>query len=295
MVKLGFRLSLCLLLCLSSFVNAAESSQYAHRAQKQLQLARYPEALQLLSRALKASAKEANIASEQRILLSMARVYFLALDTNSLNIVLNKIQASELDQNSKYSYALLKMEIANANLQGSHAIDQISPFLKSLAKHDDDNLVGTLLLEYSLAKAITNQPYDSLFEEALDLLDDEAPGRVAWTKARIFEFEQKDSLALQQYQEAFKSAQNKGLGAFTGLILIKIAHLQSKQKNENAKSMAGQTWIRAIRLYEQLRLEYPLLHCADELIKLDEPIPDDIAMLVALIRKQISPTTISTP
>lgn len=281
---------LCILLFLAQSQWALESSSFAHRAQKQMQVARYPEALQLFARALKASAKEADVLAEQRIRLDMARVYFYAQDSVSLQQMMAPLSATKMDRPTRLSYVLFLMEMANAQGDYSQAMQHFQSIETHLEDCENDLLHGSLLLEYSVAKAQNKELNSELLEQAEDLLDDESPGRWHWALARIAEAEDKTDEALEHLNKGIRFAQQKQPGATVGILLAKQADLQAKSSAEESAA----TWERVVRLYEQLRLDKPLLAAAEKLKALRGELPHDIAMLVALLRNNTTVTTDST-
>jgi len=278
-------------LLVSQAVWALESSSFAHRAQKQMQIARYPEALQLFARALKASAKEADVLGEQRIRLDMARVYFYAQDSVSLAQIVAPLHESEMDNTTRLSYALFRMEVANSKGNSTEAIQYFQGVSKLLEDCENDLLHGSLLLEMAVAKAQQSELEAELLEQAEDLLDDESPGRWHWALARIAESQEKTEEALEHLTMSIRFAQQKQPGAMVGILLAHQAKLQAKSDTD----LSAATWERVVKLYEQLRLENPLLAAADQLKAIRGELPHDIAMLVAFLRKVEPETTNNSP
>ena len=92
--------ALALVLVFSGMSFASESSTLAFRAQKSIANGKFAKGYGQLERALLASRKEADLASEGRVLLSMARVRIMSLDLNFADSLLKVVRPEALDENS---------------------------------------------------------------------------------------------------------------------------------------------------------------------------------------------------
>ena len=106
--------ALALVLVFSGMSFASESSTLAFRAQKSIANGKFAKGYGQLERALLASRKEADLASEGRVLLSMARVRIMSLDLDFADSLLKVVRPEALDENSALMLNQSKVALANA-------------------------------------------------------------------------------------------------------------------------------------------------------------------------------------
>lgn len=257
------------ILLIHSLTFASEAGNFGYKAKQLYTAGRYNDALLQLHKGLAASAKEANLKAENTILIDMAQILTNQYEYSFADSILNAVQLKELDTHGKIAWLLIKQRLYNQqNLFEQSA--QIYKSQEGLLKKDQSDVLRALcMLEQAIALAGLGEPSStgSLLKEAESLFDDEAPGLIFWTKARIAHLSSNKTEALDHYNTALNFAQAALKNWQSGQILLHMASIQMEQKNlVEAKAL----YRRSARLFQELSLDRPFLAAAEPLLVLSE-------------------------
>lgn len=277
-------------LLFASAAFASETGSYAYRAHKLYEAGRYFDAMRMLQNALEMSAKEADIEGESRVLLDMAQILFHSYDYENATQYLSTVREKELNKNGRLALLRLRMQIQNHQEKYSEALALYRNAQDLLAKENlGDGPKALVQLEACIAMAGAGQSSDiaPLLEDSKDLLDDEAPGLVSLTEARIADIGKDYPKATELYKSSLEQAQKRQRSWIAGQILIRLGQLSLQSGNKDA---GADYLLRAAKLYMQLQLDRPFLLAAEAYLALGQ---DDrsLGMEVGAAKLRLNPQT----
>lgn len=251
-------------------VGATESGELAHRAELLFKQGRYQEAYTQWGQALQASRKEANLQAESRIHTALALIAGHAQDYRSAQEHLQQIRPNTLDRAGRLSLLLVQMEMYNAQSQYDSSLTQWQQFQthEKLSKLSPIPL-GKAYSFVAWAQSALGQheAAQQSFQQATSLLDDQAPGWLAYIQARMVESTQPDQ-AQEWYHQALEQAISQNQYYTSGVILMKLGQLSLAQGQH---SQTLDYWQRAAGVFEQLKLARPHQQVQESLQKLPSP------------------------
>lgn len=263
------RQMLILLLVLAFGVGAKDSGEYAHRAVQLLKQGLYQESYTQFGQALQASRKEADLQSESRIYIALAQLSTHAQDFQTAQEHLSKVRPAELNRASRTALLLTQIETHNGQGQFAQSIKLLSDFQshEKLAKIADDQL-GQIYCEAAWAQAALAKADQAqqLLDQAISLLNDQAPGLIAYTRARIADATSQNS-AYELYQVSLEQSIAQKRYFVTGTILQRLGELALQQ---GQKSQAIDYWQRSAGVFEQLKLARPFQKVQEQLQSLQD-------------------------
>ena len=234
---------------LSTALLAADSQNFAFRADKALQAGKFAKANGLYERALLSSRKESDIVSEGRILISMAMLRVQSLDLNMAKDLLKLVRKSDLDTNTLGAYYLAWMELYLEEENYDKVIDIKYSLSEKFLKEIPGGLRGGILNVAAMAFAGKGDAQNArlYLKDADDALDGDAPGKLAFTAARMANLLQ-ESKADSLYNVALQSSINAGRPFMSATILY------YRGLNEKRSDVAKDYFIRSANAFELMGL-----------------------------------------
>lgn len=228
----GFAAALGITLAATSFVGASESGVLSYRANRSLNSGKFAKAYGQLERALLASRKEADLLSEGRVLITMARVRTMSLDLDLADSLLSIVREESLDGNTQVQLAMAKASLANARGDYQKAFKICRGVNADSLDDASDESQAALYGEYAIASTGVNQP-DSA-KRALKMVgkrSDKDGGFYAFTAARMADIAgQREADSLYRVAEKMAIKANKPYN--TATILYLRSRLKSTPKKE---------------------------------------------------------------
>lgn len=234
---------------LSTALLAADSQNFAFRADKALQAGKFAKANGLYERALLSSRKESDIVSEGRILISMAMLRVQSLDLNMAKDLLKLVRKSDLDTNTLGAYYLAWMELYLEEENYDKVIDIKYSLSEKFLKEIPGGLRGGILNVAAMAFAGKGDAQNArlYLKDADDALDGEAPGKMAFASARVAHLLQDDA-ADSLYDVALKSAVRSHRPFMSATILY------YRGLNEKRPDIARDYFVRSANAFELMGL-----------------------------------------
>lgn len=234
---------------LSTALLAADSQNFAFRADKALQAGKFAKANGLYERALLSSRKESDIVSEGRILISMATLRVQSLDLNMAEDLLKLVRKQELDTNTLAAYYLAWMELYLERGNFDKVIDIKYSLSEKFLKEIPDGVRGSVLNVAAMAFAGKGDVQNArlYLKDAADAFDGDAPGKLAFAEARVAHLLQEDS-ADSLYDVALKSAVRSHRPFMSATILY------CRGLNEKRPDIARDYFVRSANAFELMGL-----------------------------------------
>lgn len=274
------RLALCLL-GLATGTIASESGVLSYNGQRYFAQGRYGDAYAQFSLALQASRKEADLGAAGRVHIALSTLSVHAREFSDAASHLAAVRISELD--SAGLLALLQARLELHNAQGNYA-EAYQTWESRAVNVDDDDFsevqVARLYCEAAIAAAGAGQPSvaTELLTRAEKLYDDEAPGAMAVTRAKLADL-QGSTTAYELYRSALALAVSGGRYYVAGSVLLRLGQLAEQQKQS---AQAIDYYERSAGVFEQLGLPRPFRSSAERLVELQGPDSPYRAKLKAL-------------
>jgi tetratricopeptide (TPR) repeat protein len=271
-----------------TWAQAAETGSFSYRAHKMYNDGRYPESIRLLQKALEASAKEADLEGENRVIMDMAQIMGHLYKYEKANKLFETIRPSSL--NPVATLSLLRMQLELLNQQGKYAESWALFDSKQGLLNDDspEMLHGSILLAAAVANAGTGADVSrsgKMVEKATDLLDDEAPGMLSLAQARIADLQGDLAQATKLYETTLKNAQKSRKIWIAGQVLIRLGQLAQKGTDS---LLASEYYLRAAKLYMGMGIDRPFLQAAEAYLAL-QPQDEDLARAVHNSKLRLNP------
>lgn len=237
-----------LLVAVCAFASS-ESKDLSFRADKAVRAGKFAKAYGLYERALLSSRKESDISSEGRILISMATLRAQSLDLEFAQALLLQVHKAELDTNTLAAYYLAWMEIFLEQENYDKVIELKYSMSVEFLKEIPDALRGNILCVAGIAFAGKGDRANAqkYLEDADDALDGDAPGKLAFTAARMANLLQ-ESKADSLYNVALQSSINAGRPFMSATILY------YRGLNEKRSDVAKDYFIRSANAFELMGL-----------------------------------------
>jgi hypothetical protein len=193
----------------------AASGNYAYQAKKYFEQGRYGAAYNQYLIALKESRKEADLASEGRILTSMATLATHAMEFEEAKKIFEQVRINDLDEKGKEDFYRAYMEFYN--LQG-----QYRQAFEIASKHSFKKASAAYFGEAAIAAAGSrnNSEADSYLKKIKKC---NSPGQLAFYKARTADLKGENSKEL--YENALKLSIEKKRYYATGIILLHLSKI----------------------------------------------------------------------
>jgi len=238
---------------------ASETGSFAFRAHKLYEAGEYTGAMHMYTKALEASAKEADLVGENRIIIDISclqkEAYYFAEAESSLVA----LHAEAMSDNDKALALKNRMEMYLLQNNAVAAFNAYQATNGSLGKISDD-LRGMLLLNAAVAATGSQDgSAKELLKKGENLLDGDAPGLVAWAKANIAELEHASD-ARQLLTQSLELAQKTQHNWQAGQALL---HLGKIALEAGDKMGAAEYYLRAAKLYRGLFLDRPFILAAE--------------------------------
>lgn len=254
-------------LLLGAWTGASESGVLAYKGQQYFQQGRYGGAYAQFMLALKASQKEADLAAEGRVLVAMATLATHAREFAEAERRLGAVRLAELDPAARAGYLLARMEFFNAQSKYNEAYglwQKRDPAVTD--KHQSEALVAQLYCEAAVAAGGSGNEgvADSLLQKASDLLDDEAPGQMAYAQARVADVRGEGDV-VERYRQALRLSVAGQRYYVSGTVLLRLGELADKKQNT---ADAIDFYMRSAGVFEQLGLPHPYRQAAVRLVAL---------------------------
>lgn len=243
-------LMLSLLMGLTALATASESGTLAYRAQKSLKAGKIAKSYSQLERALLASRKEADLHSENRILIAMGQIRTMSLDFVFADSILASVRKDALDKSTEIVYA--KSQVALKNAQGNYqAANEIcQKYSKDDLNKTTDELQAAFYSECAITYAATGK--NDAAKEALRMIDkrtDDETLLYAWTEARMANFNNQakaDSL--------YKVAEERAISDNRPYTTATILYHRAKLLEKSDKKTSDDLYLRSKNAFELMGL-----------------------------------------
>jgi len=228
---------------------ASESKDLSFRADKAVRAGKFAKAYGLYERALLSSRKESDISSEGRILISMATLRAQSLDLKFAQDLLLQVHKAELDTNTLAAYYLAWMEIFLEKKDYDKVIELKYSMSVEFLEEIPDALRGNILCVAGIAFAGKGDRANAqkYLEDADDALDGDAPGKLAFTAARMANLLQ-ESKADSLYGVALQSSIEADRPFMSATILY------YRGQNEKRSDVAKDYFVRSANAFELMGL-----------------------------------------
>lgn len=226
--------ALALVLIFSGMSLASESSVLAFRAQKSIANGKFAKGYSQLERALLASRKEADLASEGRILNSMAKIRIMSLDLDFADSLLSVVRQEVMDENTKLMFNINKISLANAREKFSNGENICKSIDDSDIKKCDEALKASFYSGCAIAYAGNRHEDDA--KQALKMTaknSDDDEGFYAYTAANVSRL-LGNSDAESFYMTAEAKSIKSNFSYMTATILWERSLLSSQSQKEKA-------------------------------------------------------------
>jgi hypothetical protein len=242
--------ALLVLLWLAVWASASGSQTFAFRASKMLQAGKFAQSYALFERALLESRKESDLLSEGRVLIAMAKIRTQSLEFTVAGEFLAQVRESALDLNGKMALLDAKLSLLNEQEKYQDAVALWRSVPNATVSKASDLLQGNLQCEAALAYAGAGDTANAnkRFDEAEDLLDGDAPGRLAFARGRASALNGEKEKADSLYAVAEKSSIAAGNSYMTATILYYRGSLSPE------KSASQDRFLRSANAFELLGL-----------------------------------------
>jgi len=205
----------------------SSSGSYASLALKYFSQGRYGAAYSQYALALKESHKEADLASEGRILTSMATLMIHAMEYEDAKKILEQVRIDYLDEKGKEDFYKAYMEFYNMQGEYKQAFEIASKhsFKKPSAAYSGEAAIAA-------AGSRNNSEADAYLKKIKKC---DSPGQLAFYKARVADLKNENSKEL--YENALKLSIEKKRYYTTGIILLHLSEI-TKNKDYAERSAA---------------------------------------------------------
>lgn len=222
-----------ILLYLTAYAGATESSVLAYRAQKSINAGNFAKGYSQLERALIASRKESDLLSEGRILINMAQIRCMSLDLNLADSLVSIVREQALDENTSTNLATVKASISNARENYTAGLNACNSISKKTITEADDPIQAAFYAECAISFAGAKNKAEA--ENALkkvEKLTDKNSGFYAFTKARVASINE-DNNADTLYEIAEKKSIQGNKPYITATILYKRSQLKNADTSKS--------------------------------------------------------------
>jgi len=193
----------------------AGAGDYAYLAKKYFSQGRYGNAYNQYERALGEARKEADLASEGRILTSMAMLAAHAMEFEEAKKLFDLVRADALDEKGKEYFCKAYMEFYN--LQGKYKESFEIANRYSFKKNS-----AAFLGEAAIAAAGSKKSGEAgAYLKKID--KDDSPGQFAFYEARVADLNGEKSKEL--YEKALRFSTEKKQYFTSGIILLRLAEI----------------------------------------------------------------------
>ena len=224
--------TLMLIGLLSGMSLASESSVLAFRAQTSISKGKFAKGYGQLERALLASRKEADLGSEGRILISMAKVRIMSLDLNFADSLLSVVRQEAMDDNAKLMLNINKVSLANARENFADGEKICRSIAEPNIKKCDESLQASFYSSCAIAYAGNKHEDDA--KQALKMTaknSDDEEGFYAYTAANVSRL-----LGNPDAEKFYKVAEEKAIKSnysyMTATILLERSLLKGTPQKE---------------------------------------------------------------
>jgi hypothetical protein len=205
----------------------AASGNYAYQAKKYFEQGRYGAAYSQYLIALKESRKEADLASEGRILTSMATLATHAMEFEEAKKIFGQVRIGSLDEKGKEDFYRAYMEFYNLQKQYGQAFEIAD---KNSFKKASASYLGEAAIAAAGSK--NSSKADSYLKKIKKC---NSPGQLAFYKARVADLKGENSEGL--YENALQLSIEKKRYYTTGIILFRLSEITG-DKDYAARSAA---------------------------------------------------------
>jgi hypothetical protein len=280
-------------LLLASNVWSTETGSYAYRALKLYQSGKFYDAMRILKTGLQASQKEADLQGESRIYMGMAQIMIQAYEFETAQKLLDQVRDSELNVTAQLSLVRLRMLWANQQEQYAAASSIFQQNEKLMDQEDvSESVKARVLMERCIADAGQNRACSQdQWETIEDLLDDEAPGLLAFNKGLAADVAKDGENTRKYFQKALEYAQKTSHSWEAGQMLIRLGNSSLAAGDRKA---AGDYLLRAAKLYNLLQLDRPFLQAAEAYLALGQD-NREIGMAIGEAKARLNPPVSNGP
>jgi len=203
----------------------AASGNYAHMAKASFSQGKYEVAYGQYELALKEARKEANLAAEGRILISMAMLATHAMEYEEAKKIFDMVKTASLDNTGKEDFCRAYMEFYNLQGEYRKAFDIAK---NNSFKKPNPSFFGEAAI--AAAGSNNNSEADSFLKK---INKKDSPGQAAFYKARVADLKGENPIEL--YENALTLSIEKKRFFTTGMLMLRLAQITGN-KNYAARS-----------------------------------------------------------
>ncbi|MGL1933792.1 MAG: hypothetical protein OCD01_02165 [Fibrobacterales bacterium] len=245
MVKIPTLLNIIISITVLAF--SSESGSAAYRAAHFYAKGNYDKSILHFNRAIDAAKKEANLITENKLLLNLAALYIQKLDKRAADSLLSLVRKDFLTDINDY-FLLISFE--SALIDGSCIT---SPLFKKIAQLEDIDSRIVARSKLKLAQCVlTNAPTQSISKfitDAEEVLVES--GQLQFILGLQDQSKNNHSKALLHFKKALSIAQKKERYYRSGIILYHMALSARKETPTQAQLF----FIRSFQVFDKLKLD----------------------------------------